>query len=213
MKRDKHPAKAQPASQVQFVAQAQEAGKELMPWPNSALDPFSDPSVVCPIGYDATANEQKYRQRVEDKPSNSGKFHAGVFGGFLKTAHPSPIRQRIYPLTDQGNLHLFIAVFGHLVRFVEEQGAFNVWNGRKWLREDKGGRRELARLFKCFVNILYRQARSKNALYTRNGEPVTQEEMQDWAKASSQLSRRKALIADFGEIGHPIRNIRPPLRG
>jgi len=193
MKRDKKSVKAPPVSQVQSVAQAQEAGNELMPWPSPDPDPVFDPSVVCPIGYDAAANDQPSRQRVAKEPSSGGMVQPGVFSGFLKTA-TSPIRQRIYPLTDQGNLYLFISVWGHRVRFVEEQGKFLIWIRGKWLHEDKGGRRGLARLFKSFVSILYRQARSKKALYTRNGEPVTQEEMQAWAKASSQLSRRKALM-------------------
>jgi len=105
-----------------------------------------------------------------------------------------PARQYINPLTHQGNLALFLATLGKNIRYVEEHGKFIVWSKKKWLREDNGARKEMARQYKCFVNILYRQARSKKFLYTRNGEPVSQDDMLDWAKSSSQLSQRKALF-------------------
>ncbi len=105
-------------------------------------------------------------------------------------------RQFVCPLTDMGNCQMFADRFAGRVKYVREFGKFIVWkdDSRQWATEEKGGSVLLNFLVMDLVDARYKEADSKNALYTVNNESISPDEVLKWAKASSQRGRITAML-------------------
>jgi hypothetical protein len=66
-----------------------------------------------------------------------------------------------FGLTDVGNARLFVAQYGHRLRYVPERGKWLVWTGARWELDDLGEHVELA---KAVLEDAARQAVDKAAV-------------------------------------------------
>lgn len=105
-------------------------------------------------------------------------------------------RKFVRPLTDFGNAQMFAHLHRNLIIYVPQIGQFIIWsnNAKQWLREEHGGRKQLGRLVKRFIYERYAEAKSKQALYTINQEPISNDDVLKWAKASSAKGRIQATL-------------------
>ncbi|MYL82788.1 DNA primase [Desulfovibrio aerotolerans] len=105
-------------------------------------------------------------------------------------------RKFVRPLTDFGNAQMFAHLHRNLIIYVPQIGQFIIWsnNAKRWLREEHGGRKQLGRLVKRFIYERYAEAKSKQALYTINQEPISNDDALKWAKASSAKGRIQATL-------------------
>jgi len=137
------------------------------------------------------------RERVENMATAAARgVTQSDFCPFGMQGPTNEKRQFVFPLTEMGNAQMFVNMFGGLVFYVFEFGQFIVWDPsrKKWLREENGGRVQLSRLIKRFINARYSEARSKNYLYTINDEALPQDDVLKWAKASSKRSLIMAML-------------------
>ena len=103
--------------------------------------------------------------------------------------------QFVYPMTDLGNAQMFFRLFNKSFLYDQERGKWIGWDvdRKRWLT-GKLAYKVMMRLIKKLVTELYRQAKSRRPLRTRNGETVAREEALAWSKASSQKGRQKAML-------------------
>ncbi|WP_148208326.1 DNA primase family protein [Solidesulfovibrio magneticus] len=121
-----------------------------------------------------------------------------VFGNFnVGLTAPSQGLRPIfaYPLTDLGNAQKFYRVYNKFFMYDHESAQWVGWDNdkKRWLT-GRLARQLMMRFVMKLVDELYRQAKSLRPLRTRNGEEVTPEEALAWAKATSQNSRKKAVL-------------------
>ena len=116
-----------------------------------------------------------------------------TFGMQAPAEEPKP--QFKYPMTDLGNAQMFFRLFNKSFLYDQERGQWIGWevDRKRWLT-GKLAYKVMMRLIKKLVTELYRQAKSRRPLRTRNGETVTREEALGWSKASSQKGRQKAML-------------------
>jgi len=107
--------------------------------------------------------------------------------------------QFVYPLTDLGNAQMFYRIFGGKVYVEQESGAWIAWNGKHFLTGESATMMVMRR-YKKIVTARYRQAKSRSPLCTRNDEIVTQKDALNWAKATSQFPRMKAMLNMFRDM-------------
>ena len=191
---------------------AQEQGKELKRIADAEYLPATDDEgsrqaqVVKSEKKAASANRRDrnkkgestlFREQVMDMAANEAcRVAQSDFCPFGMQGPLTEKRQFVFPHTDMGNAQMFINLFVGVVFYVFEFGQFIVWDPcrKKWLREENGGRVQLSRLIKRFINARYGEARSKNYLYTINGEALSQGDALKWAKASSKRSLITAML-------------------
>uniref|UniRef100_I2Q4H2 Phage/plasmid primase, P4 family, C-terminal domain n=1 Tax=Desulfovibrio sp. U5L TaxID=596152 RepID=I2Q4H2_9BACT len=123
-----------------------------------------------------------------------------LFDNFLNHDRGIPDQEQgrkfVRPLTDFGNAQMFAHLHRNKIIYVPQIGQFLCWsdNAKRWLREEHGGRKQLGRLMKRFINERYAEAKSKQALYTINYEHISNDDALKWAKASSAKGRIQATL-------------------
>lgn len=113
----------------------------------------------------------------------------------MQTPAEEPKPKFVYPMTDLGNAQMFFRLFNKSFLYDQERGQWIGWDvdRKRWLT-GKLAYKVMMRLIKKLVTELYRQAKSRHPLRTRNGETVTPEEALGWAKSTSQKGRQKAML-------------------
>ena len=168
------------------------------PWPAQCLDPQADPARTCPVGAEAAFTEVMPISQPEGVALPNAANVVNVFGNFnVGLTAPSQGLQPIfaYPLTDMGNAELFCRIFNKFFMYDHESAQWVGWdNDRKRWLTGRLARQLIMRFVRKLITERYRQAQSPRPLRTRNNESVTPEEALAWAKATSQNSRKKAVL-------------------
>jgi putative DNA primase/helicase len=112
--------------------------------------------------------------------------------------------QFVYPHTDLGNAQMFYRLFNKFFMYDRESGQWIGWddNRRRWISGSLA-RQVMSRLVQKLITKLYRHAQSRRPLRTRNGETVTPEEALNWAKATSEKGRQKAILDQVRDFPVP----------
>jgi putative DNA primase/helicase len=88
-------------------------------------------------------------------------------------------------LTDYGNAQRFVAMHGHEVRYCPAWGAWLVWDGRRWRRDDH---MEIERGAKATVMAMYAEV-------ARLDDDQERRDLADWATKSESKKRIADMIA------------------
>jgi len=172
--------------------------QQALRWPAQPADPQADPARTCPVGVEAAFTEVMPISQPEGVALPNAAKGKNVFGNFNHSSTtPSQVLLPMFacPLTDLGNAQMLYRLFNKYFMYDHESAQWVGWDNNKerWLT-GKLARQLMMRLVKKLVDELYRQAKSRRPLRTRNGEAVTPEEALAWAKATSQNSRQKAML-------------------